>query len=72
MQELKLKVTKREVFGKKAKKHLGERKIMGNVYGRGVESVAVEGSYHTITKAYKTAGKTQPVELEIEGALLPL
>lgn len=66
MQELKLKLKLRDIRGKKAKKIIDEGGVLGNVFGKGLESQAVEGDYQTVVKTINKAG-TQPIELEVEG-----
>lgn len=62
-----LTVQKRESLGKKARDVKHEGNILGNVYGKGVESVAVQGERRAIQKVVTEAGKNHPIELAIEG-----
>lgn len=66
MQELKLKLKLRDLRGKKANQIIEDGGVLGNVYGKGAESQAVQGDYRTVLKAVEAAG-SQPIELEIEG-----
>lgn len=62
-----LSVKKREVFGNRVKSLYRDGLIVGNVFGRGQTSVAIEGDYETIRKVVTEAGKNHPIELKIEG-----
>lgn len=62
-----LTVQKRDVIGKKVKALYRDGKVLGNVFGRGKESVAVMAEYETIRKVTDEAGKNHPIELTIDG-----
>jgi large subunit ribosomal protein L25 len=62
-----LSVKKREVFGNRVKSLYRDGLIVGNVFGRGQASVAIEGDYETIRKVVTEAGKNHAIELKIEG-----
>lgn len=62
-----LNATKRTVFGKKLKAFRREGHLPGNVYGKGVESLAVQVSMKEFRDLYKEIGATGLVELNIEG-----
>lgn len=62
-----LKVEKREIFGKKVKQLYRDSKVIGNLYGKGKESLPIVGDYETIRKVVDHAGKNHPIELTIEG-----
>lgn len=62
-----LSVKKREVFGNRVKSLYRDGLIIGNVFGRGQTSVAIEGDYETVRKVIVEAGKNHPIELKIEG-----
>lgn len=62
-----LNATKREIFGKKLKALRREGILPGNVYGKGVESLAVQVSMKEFRDLYKEVGATGLVELHIEG-----
>ncbi len=64
---IELTVQKREVFGKKVKALYREGRIVGNIFGRGKESIAIDGDYETIRKIAMEAGKNHPIELKVEG-----
>lgn len=67
MQELKLGLKKREIFGKKAAKLTKDGVVLGNVFGKGEESIPVQGDYKIVNKMIQHAGKSSPIEIEIEG-----
>lgn len=62
-----LKVQKRDVFGKKVKRLYREGKVVGNLYGRGKDSIPVMVDYELMRKAVEVAGKNHPIELAVEG-----
>lgn len=62
-----LSVKKREIFGNRVKSLYRGGLIVGNVFGRGQASVAIEGDYETIRKVIVEAGRNHPIELKIEG-----
>ncbi|HSW88522.1 MAG TPA: 50S ribosomal protein L25, partial [Candidatus Saccharimonadales bacterium] len=62
-----LAATKREIFGKKLKSLRREGQLPGNVYGKGVESLAVQISMKEFRDLYKEVGATGLVELTIAG-----
>ena len=62
-----LKVQKRELTGKKVKKLYREGKVIGNLYGRGKDSLAIMAEYESMRKAVEAAGKNHPIELTVEG-----
>lgn len=62
-----LKVQKRDVLGKKVKSLYRDGKVIGNLYGRGKESVPIVGDYEPIRKVIEAAGKNHPIELTVEG-----
>lgn len=62
-----LKVQKREVFGKKVKKLYKEGKVIGNLYGRGKDSISVIADYEPMRKVIEEAGKNHAIELSVDG-----
>ncbi len=66
--EFKLQLKKREQFGKKAKQLVREGQVLGNIYGKGEDSVAVQGEYSPMNKMIQAAGKSNPIEATIEGS----
>lgn len=62
-----LTVKKREIIGKKVKRLYREGQIVGNVYGRGQQSVPVLGEYEMVRKVAEEAGKNHAIELKIDG-----
>lgn len=68
MSDLSLKVDPRSEFGRKAKVLTKQGKVLGNIVGRGEESRAVSADYSELSKVVAKAGKTQPIQLEIDGS----
>lgn len=62
-----LKLTKREVHGKKVKALRRDGLVPGVVYGPGTEPIAVQAPDLLAAKAYRTAGRHHPVYLDIDG-----
>lgn len=62
-----LKVQKRDVLGKKVKGLYRDGKVIGNLYGRGKESIPIVGDYEPMRKVIEEAGKNHPIELSVEG-----
>lgn len=67
MDKLSLKVSKRDAFGKKTQPLVENGHVLGNIYGKGMESIAVQGDYRDVNKAIEHAGYNHPIELEVEG-----
>jgi large subunit ribosomal protein L25 len=67
-----LKVTKRDVFGKKLKKSRKEGKIPANIFGQGFESQAVFVDYKEFSKIFKIAKETGVVYLELSKEEIPV
>jgi len=67
MAKLKLKVQKRNIFGRKVRKLRQEGILPANVYGKKIKSQAVKLSLADFSSAYKKAGETNLVDLLIEG-----
>lgn len=65
--KINLKLTKRDVHGKKVAKLRRESLVPGVVYGPGMEPVSVQVDYNTVAKVYKQAGTHTPIHLDIEG-----
>lgn len=67
MEEIAIALDRREVTGK-AVKHLRKKGIIpAIIHDHGKESIAVEGPYLLLAKAYKKAGKNHPVSLNADG-----
>ncbi|HET8690075.1 MAG TPA: 50S ribosomal protein L25 [Candidatus Saccharimonadales bacterium] len=62
-----LKLTKRDVRGKKVKNLRRDGLVPGVVYGPGTEPIAVQAPDILAAKAYRAAGRHHPVYLDIEG-----
>jgi large subunit ribosomal protein L25 len=65
--KINLKLTKRDVHGKKVAKLRREGVVPGVVYGPGMEPVSVQAEYNVIAKTYRDAGTHTPIHLDIEG-----
>ncbi len=72
MQKHSLKVTTRELLGKKIKKLRREGILPGNIYGKNIESVAVQVPLKDFVAVYKEAGATGLVELMLNGKTHPV
>ena len=62
-----LTVTPREVVGKKVKALRRDGVIPANIYGRGIESTAVQVSLDDLHRVLKTAGRNEIVYLTLDG-----
>lgn len=66
-EDLKIALQKRTLTGKKAKKLVDDGMVLGNVYGKGHDSVAVMAPRRELAKVVEIAGKNHPISLDIEG-----
>jgi large subunit ribosomal protein L25 len=64
MEEVLLKVTKREVTGKAVKRLRQDGLVPAVIHDHGKESLHVQGNYLEMLKAYQLAGKHHPVSLK--------
>lgn len=62
-----LTVQKRELTGKKVKTLYREGKIVGNLFGRGQTSIAVQADYETVRKVVSEAGTNHAIDITVEG-----
>lgn len=67
----KLEAQKRKIFGRKLKRLRRESILPANIYGRGVESLAIQVDLLSFQKLLSKAGETEIVELEVEGERKP-
>lgn len=67
-----LKVEKRDVIGKKVKKIRKEGLVPGNVYGKGMESVAVQLPYKDFVEAFKKVHETGLIDIVLDGKSIPV
>lgn len=68
MQQYKLDLTTRENINKKSRRALlDDGGVLGNIYGRGFDSLAVAGKYRDVYNTVKQAGKSHPIALTIDG-----
>ena len=70
-EKVSLKVEKRKVLGKKAKKLRKEGILPANIYGKNVKSLAVQVSLKEFLPVYKKVGETGIVEVMVEGEKTP-
>lgn len=71
MNSYSLTVTKRTVFGKQLKKLRKEGILPGNIYGKDIESAAVQLPLKEFEKIYDEAGSSSVVEITFEGKKRP-
>ena len=62
-EKITLKITKREVLGKKVKTLRRQGVTPGGVYGAGMEAVPIQAEAGEVLRVYKLAGKHTPVQL---------
>ncbi len=72
MQHPKLKLEKREMLGKKVKKLRKAGMLPGNVYGKNMDSTAVQIAEKEFITLYKEVGETGLIDLQIDGATRPV
>ena len=63
---------KRTVLGKKVKQLRREGQLPANVYGKGLESTAIQVALAEFQKIYKEVGDTGLIDLEVEGKKHPV
>jgi large subunit ribosomal protein L25 len=66
-----IEATPRTVLGKKVKQLRRQGVLPGNIYGKGIESVAVQMDARTFTKTVRAAGVRSMFELRVEGETQP-
>jgi large subunit ribosomal protein L25 len=62
---IQLSVNKRDVFGKKAKSLVDDNQVLGNLYGKDQDSIAVVGEYNVVNKVIQEAGKNHPIDITV-------
>lgn len=62
-----LQVTPRDVLGKKVRRLRREGLIPANVYGRGLESVAIQVTRNDLVHVLRTAGRNEIIYLRLDG-----
>lgn len=67
-QTIKLTVKPREITGKKVKKLRRENIIPANIFGKGIKSQNIQVAEKEFLTAYKQAGETSIIELNVEGS----
>jgi large subunit ribosomal protein L25 len=71
-QKYALQAEKRSVLGKAVKKLRREGKLPANVYGKGLESTAIQVDAKTFQDIFKEAGETGLIDLTVDGQTLPV
>lgn len=72
MKKYVLKVTKREVVGKKLKRLRKEGVLPGNIYGKDITSLSVQLPLKEFEHIYNQTGETGLVDLEVDGEKRPV
>lgn len=72
MKHEKLKVEERKVLGKKVRKLRREGILPANVYGKDIESTAVQVPTQAFMDVYSKTGETGLVDLELDGKTIPV
>lgn len=72
MKHAELKAEKRTVLGKKVKKLRKEGILPANVYGKGLQSTAIQVQLSDFQKVHKEAGETGVINLEFDGKSKPV
>jgi len=68
---MQLKAKKRDITGSKVKRLRKENIVPGVIFGKGKESQNIQLNYNEFDKAYRKAGETEIVDLEVEGEEKP-
>ncbi len=71
MNKYSLTLTKRTVIGKQLKKLRKQGILPGNIYGKDIESTAIQLPIKEFDAVYKEAGSSSVVEVELEGKKRP-
>lgn len=66
-QHLSLQANKRTLLGRGVKKLRLEGQVPANIYGKGIESLAITLDEKTFSKLYKQTGETALIQLSVEG-----
>lgn len=64
--DAKLTLSRREVFGKKAKTLTDDGKTLANIFGKGRNSVAAFGDTGVVEKVVSAAGKNTPITITLD------
>lgn len=72
MANISLKVSKREIVGRKVKKLREQGVIPGNVFGKNMTPLPIQMDHIEFLKVLSSAGETSLVDLEIEGKIKPV
>lgn len=64
--DAKLNLSRREQLGRKAKPLVQEGQVLGNIFGKGEESIAVYGEGNVVERIVKQAGKNHPIDIVLD------
>lgn len=71
MEKIELEVSKREVTGKKVRFLRNDGKTPANIYGPGMESIAVQADTKKLEQILARAGETDLITLKVHGSKAP-
>ncbi len=63
--DAKLTLSRRDIFGKKAKSLISDGMVLGNIFGKGRDSIAVFGEQREVESVVSKAGKNHPIEITL-------
>ncbi len=72
MQHPKLHAEKRKTLGKKVRQLRNDGKLPANVYGKHIDSKAVQVNYSDFLPLYKELGETGIIDLTVDGETVPV
>lgn len=64
--DAKLTLSRRDVFGKKAKTLTQDGKVLANIFGKGRNSIAAFGEQGVVEKVVSEAGKNHPITITLD------
>lgn len=64
--DAKLTLSRRDVFGKKAKTLTQDGKVLANIFGKGRNSIAAYGDVGVVEKVVAQAGKNHPITIDLD------
>lgn len=64
--DAKLTLSRRDVFGKKAKKITEDGNVLANIFGKGRNSIAAFGDAQTVERVVAQAGKNTPITITLD------
>ena len=63
--DAKLTLSRRDIFGKKAKSLISDGMVLGNIFGKGRDSIAVFGEQREVESVVSKAGKNHHIEITL-------